>query len=331
MTASAIAILLIFLTFLWSLIQRPRHRKPPGPWALPVIGNLHMLGNLPHRSLRDLAKKYGPIMSMRLCTKTTIVVSSPEAAELFLKSHDSIFASRPKVQSTDYLFYCTKDMAFSEYGPYWWHMRKLCTLQLLYPSKIETFAPLRREEVGLLVESLKKAVAEGQVVDLSEEVGELIEDITYRMVLGSKNDDTFDVKGIIEEMMLLLGAVNIGDYLPFLSPFDFQGLTKRMKRLSKTIDQLLEKIIGEHQEVSKSGQAHQGHHHKDFVDVMLSLMHQPLNPNDEQVYMIDRTNVKAILLDMISGAFDTSATAIVWTLAELLRHPRVMKHLQQEL
>ncbi|XP_021810845.1 cytochrome P450 CYP736A12-like [Prunus avium] len=332
MTASAIAIILIFLAFLWFLIQRPRHRKlPPGPWALPVIGNLHMLGNLPHRSLRDLAKKYGPIMSMRLGTKTTIVVSSPEAAELFLKTHDTIFASRPKVQSSDYLSYGTKGMGFSEYGPYWRHIRKLCTLQLLCPSKIEAFAPLRREEVGLLVESLKKAAAEGQVVDLSEKVGELIEGITYRMVLGSKNDDTFDVKGIIEEIMLLTGAVNIGDYLPFLSPFDFQGLTKRMKRLSKTIDQLLEKIIGEHQQVSQSGQAHQGHHHKDFVDVMLSLMHQPLNPNDEQVYMIDRTNVKAILLDMISGAFDTSATAIVWTLAELLRHPRVMKHLQQEL
>ncbi|ONI09127.1 hypothetical protein PRUPE_5G219800 [Prunus persica] len=223
MIASAIAIILLFLTFLWSLIQRPRYQKlPPGPWALPVIGNLHMLGNLPHRSLRDLAKKYGPIMSMRLGTKTTIVVSSSEAAELFLKTHDTIFASRPKVQSSDYLSYGTKGMGFSEYGPYWRHIRKLCTLQLLCPSKIEAFAPLRREEVGLLVESLKKAEAEGQVVDLSEKVGELIESITYRMVLGSKNDDTFDVKGIIEEIMLLTGAVKIGDYLPFLSPFDFQ-------------------------------------------------------------------------------------------------------------
>lgn len=105
-----------------------------------------------------------------------------------------------------------------------------------------------------------------------------------------------------------------------------------MKRLSKTIDQLLEKIIGEHEQVSKSKQL-QGRpqNHKDFVEMLLSLMNQPLNPNDEQVYVVDRTNVKAILLDMISGAFDTSATAIVWNLAELLRHPRVMKLLQQEL
>ncbi|KAB2633710.1 cytochrome P450 CYP736A12-like [Pyrus ussuriensis x Pyrus communis] len=33
---------------------------------------------------------------------------------------------------------------------------------------------------------------------------------------------------------------------------------------------------------------------------------------------------------MISGALDMSATAIVWILAELLRHPRAMKFLQRE-
>ncbi|KAM1852129.1 hypothetical protein ACFX13_016094 [Malus domestica] len=150
------------------------------------------------------------------------------------------------------------------------------------------------------------------------------------MILGSQNDDLFDVKGIVKEIVSLIGSFNIGDYVPFLSPFDLQGLTKRAKRTRATADQLFEKIIGEHEQVAKSGQF-QYHHHKDFVDVLLSLMNQPLNPNDKQAYMIDRTNVKAILVDMITGAFDTSSNAIVWSLAELLRHPRVMKHLQQEL
>ncbi|KAM1679429.1 hypothetical protein TB1_038669 [Malus domestica] len=103
-----------------------------------------------------------------------------------------------------------------------------------------------------------------------------------------------------------------------------------MKRVSKTVDQLLEKIIQNHEQVSRSEQVH-GSHHKDFVDVLLSLINQPLNPNDEEVYMLERTNAKAILLDIIAGAFDTSATAIVWTLAELLRHPKVIKHFQEEL
>ncbi|CAN6584932.1 unnamed protein product [Malus baccata var. baccata] len=230
MSPSEITILiLVFLTFLWSLLHilinassRQSQKLPPGPRALPIIGNLHMLGNLPHRSLQNLAKKYGPIMSMRLGSKTTIVVSSPKAAELFLKTHDTIFASRPQVQASKYMSYGTKAMGFSEYGPYWRHVRKLCTLQLLSPSRIEAFAPLRREEVGLLMQSLKVAAEAGEVVDLSEKVGELVVGITYRMVLGRKNNDMFDLKGIIEEVMFLSGAFNIGDYVPFLIPLDLQ-------------------------------------------------------------------------------------------------------------
>ncbi|BFG33050.1 hypothetical protein CerSpe_193240 [Prunus speciosa] len=228
MSPTIIAILLVFLTFLCSLIHTiitassSRPKLPPGPRALPIIGNLHMLGNLPHRSLQHLAKKYGPIMSMRLgnipaivvSSPTAIVVSSPTAAELFLKTHDTIFASRPKVQASEYMSYGTKGMAFTEYGPYWRHIRKLCTLQLLCPSKIECFAPLRRAEVGLFVRSLKKAAAAGEVVDLSEKVGGLVEDITYRMVLGRKNNDMFDLKGTVEETLFLAGAFNIGDTSP---------------------------------------------------------------------------------------------------------------------
>ena len=72
--------------------------------------------------------------------------------------------------------------------------------------------------------------------------------------------------------------------------------------------------------------------HKDFVDALLSLMNQPMNnPQDEHVYIIDRANIKAILLDMISAAFDTSIASIEWILSELLKNPRVMKNLQDEL
>ncbi|XLR57471.1 hypothetical protein S83_008143 [Arachis hypogaea] len=60
-------------------------------------------------------------------------------------------------------------------------------------------------------------------------------------------------------------------------------------------------------------------------------MNQPVDPRDEQSQVMDRTNVKAILLDTIAGSFETSATVIVWVLSELLKHPRVMRNLQDEL
>ncbi|CAA6664652.1 unnamed protein product [Spirodela intermedia] len=45
----------------------------------------------------------------------------------------------------------------------------------------------------------------------------------------------------------------------------------------------------------------------------------------------DRVNLKAILMDTITAGTDSSATAVEWTMSELLRHPRVMRKLQQEL
>ncbi|XVF09638.1 hypothetical protein REPUB_Repub07fG0111300 [Reevesia pubescens] len=338
MNPSMYALLLPFLAILISfayISSRPKRyskygqKLPPGPWPLPIIGNLHMLGNLPHQSLHHLAKKYGSIMSIRLGYVSTIVVSSPEAAELFLKTHDIIFASRPKVQASDYLSYGTKGLAFAQYGSYWRTVRKWCTLQLLSASKVEFFAPIRRTEVESLVKLLKTAAAAGEVVDLSAKVAEVIEDIMYRMIVGRSKDNKFDLKPLIQDGLRLTGTFNIADYIPFLAPLDLQGLKPRFETVRSGCDKFLEEIINEHEKEHNKGQQKQ---HRDFVDVMLSYLNQPMNPNDEeQVHIIDRTNIKAIILDMIAAALETSAVAIDWALAEVIRHPRVKSRLQKEL
>ncbi|CAK9147757.1 unnamed protein product [Ilex paraguariensis] len=213
-------------SFIWiaspSITRKNGRRLPPGPRGLPVIGNLHMLGNLPHRSLHEMAKKYGPIMSLRLGHVPTIVVSSPAAAEIFLQTHDTVFASRPKVQAAEVLSYGTKGMVFTQYGPYWRNVRKFCTVELLSATKIESLSGMRREELGLLVESLKAAAAARQVVDVSEKVAGLIEAMTYRMLFGRSKDDRFDLKATIQEALELAGAFNLSDYVPILKPLDLQ-------------------------------------------------------------------------------------------------------------
>ncbi|XP_028792309.1 cytochrome P450 CYP736A12-like [Neltuma alba] len=329
----AILLLTLILVLSTNILFPKRHKdgqnQPQGPPPLPIIGNLHMLGKRPHRSLRSLAQKYGPIMSLKLGQVPAIVVSSPEAAVQFLKTHDTVFATRPKIRAADpFSKGANKGVVFAEYGPYWRHVRKLCTIHLLSASRVEMFAPLRKEEVGVTVKSLERAAAAREVVDISEMVGELIENIIYRMVLGRAKDDRFNLKGLIKEAMSLVGAFNLADYVPWLGVFDLQGLTRKLKRNNKALEDVLDKIVMEHENTSK-GQNLQ--HHNDFIHILLSLMHQPVDLQDDQDHVIDKANIKAILSDMVGGATDTSIVVIEWALSELLRHPRVMKNLQNEL
>jgi hypothetical protein len=157
-------------------------------------------------------------MSLQLGQIPTIIISSSEAAESFLKTHDIVFASRSKVQASLIMSYGSKGFTFSEYGPYWRSMRKLCTLKLLSASKVEMFAPIRQEELGALVMSLEKTAMLGEVVNVSE----VVEDIMYKMIFGKNKCEQFGLKKLVQEGMALVGAFNLADYVSWLGPFDFQ-------------------------------------------------------------------------------------------------------------
>jgi 26-hydroxylase len=100
---------LVALVVAWSFFifiygNKRRRLLPPGPFPLPVIGNLHLLGELPHQALTALSLKYGPLMSLRLgASAHTLVISSGDIAKEFLTTHDRIFAGRPSSTASKYL------------------------------------------------------------------------------------------------------------------------------------------------------------------------------------------------------------------------------------
>ncbi|MBA0740503.1 hypothetical protein Gogos_013699 [Gossypium gossypioides] len=325
-TLLAVAVTLVFFFQALTWTRRGKNKRlPPGPKGLPIIGNLLMIGNNPHHDFQRLAQKYGPIMHLRLGLKPVIVVSSAEAAELFLKTHDLVFASRPPHEGSKLICYNQQNLVFSPYGSYWRNMRKMCTLELLSNHKISSFSSMRMEELHGCVQYIREAATAGCVVDLSSTVSSFSTDISCRMIIGKKYDhDDFSEKGFkatLREGMQIGATINLADYIPQIRALDLQGLTKRMKIIAKDFDDFFEKIIDEHVRSKDENRV------KDFVDVMLGFM----GSEETDEYRVERDTIKAIILDMLTASMDTSAAAIDWTLAELIRHPQVMKKVQKEL
>ncbi|KAI9116104.1 hypothetical protein K1719_013034 [Acacia pycnantha] len=103
---------------------------------------------------------------------------------------------------------------------------------------MEFFASMMREELSLVVKSFEKASSSKRIVDLSEAVHKLMEDIAFKMNFGSHTgkDTEFNYKKLVRGGMNLVGAFNVSDYLPCLRPFDLQRSGSEGTSLSTRFD-----------------------------------------------------------------------------------------------
>ncbi|KAG5537004.1 hypothetical protein RHGRI_024442 [Rhododendron griersonianum] len=101
--------------------------------------------------------------------------------------------------------------------------------------------------------------------------------------------------------------------------------------VAKGMDEFLEGLVEERmnrykRENGGSGSGHDSEETQDFVDILLEIQRE----NAAGSSPVHRDTIKAVLMDMLGGGTDTTATSLVWTMTELLRHPKVMKKLQNE-
>ncbi|KAK8992116.1 hypothetical protein V6N11_045008 [Hibiscus sabdariffa] len=117
-----LSLILLLYHFIWLKLAKGRNLNlPPSPPKLPIIGNIHQLGKLPHRSLRDLSNKYGSLLLLRLGSNPTLLVSSVDMTREIVKSHDIVFSNRPRTTAVNHLFCESKGMVFAPYSEYWRH------------------------------------------------------------------------------------------------------------------------------------------------------------------------------------------------------------------
>jgi Cytochrome P450 len=186
----ALYLLILILPILLLVYTQTRYSSntnpclPPSPPALPLLGHLHRLGILPHRSLYQLSSKYGPIMYLHLGSVRTVLLSSAGAVEKSICCHDRELSSRPHMAVPDILLYGCSDVAFSPYGEYWRQVRRICVSHLLSTKRVQSFGFIREQEVSLLIDKIRSSSSNNGrcygVVNLSLMLFKLTNDIICR-------------------------------------------------------------------------------------------------------------------------------------------------------
>ncbi|XP_040985871.1 cytochrome P450 71A1-like [Juglans microcarpa x Juglans regia] len=318
-------LLLFSLLYFLKLSRGAKLNLPPSPPKLPIIGNLHQLGSLLHRSLHAISEKYGPVVLLHVGNTPFLVVSSSEIAREVLKGHDTVFSDRPQTRATNVLFYGCTDIAFCPYGEYWRHAKKICVLEILSQRRVQGFQFVREEETSEMVEKIQRSCMNGAAIDLGEMFVAISNNITCRASLGQKyegEEGSLSFGHLSRKAMGLVGAFCFGDFFPYLGWIDvLTGFSGRLRTTSKAINTALDQIIEEHEKRGDTNQSDK----KDFVDILLYLQ-----KNGMLEIILTKENIKAILLDMFMGGTDTTASTMEWAMAELVKNPSVMRKAQEE-
>ncbi|KAF5808778.1 putative cytochrome P450 [Helianthus annuus] len=317
-------IFVIFICVKWILFySKNRKNTPPSPPKLPIIGNFHQLGLSPNRNLQILSQKYGPVMLFHLGSVPTLIVSSAEAAQEIMKTHDLSFCTRPSLTMPNILLYGCKGVLFSPHGEYWRQMKSVMVHKLLSNTRVKSYQKVRESEIDHMIRVLGESC--GTTIDMGSIFVTLTNNIICRVALGRKFDGSKQID-LVKTLIYMLTVFDVGSYIPWLSWVDqVIGTKGRAEKIAKEFDEFLEAVIKEHLNKKRSEDAESEEAGEDFVDILLDLQEDKTND-----FTLHRVSLKALILEAFVAGTDTIYSSLEWSMSELIRNPRVMKKLQQE-
>lgn len=212
-------------------------------------------------------------------------------------------------------------------------MRSICVLQLLSHKRVQSFRSVREEETAILTGHIERQCCHlSLAVNLSEIFASYTNDVICRVVFGKKYRGSVEggtkFKELLGELMSLLGSFCVGDYIPWLSWVNYvSGTDRAVDRVAKAFDSFLDGVVEEHAVAFNSYKYNnKDQDRKNFVDILLEIQEDTKMAG----FPLSKDNIKAIILDMFAAGTDTTYTVLEWAMTELLRNPRILKKVQNE-
>ncbi|KAL9236536.1 hypothetical protein vseg_011192 [Gypsophila vaccaria] len=328
-----VALSILTLTYFIFKIKsnKTKLRLPPGPPGWPVVGNLFQVANSGKaffEYVRELRPVYGSIFTMKMGSRTMIIVSSAELAYEALIAKGQLFASRPLETPTRSIFSCNKFTVNAAYhGPVWRSLRRNLVQNGLSSTRVRDFKNVRDVAMDRLVERLKnEAENEDGAVWVLKQARFAVFCILLSMCFGLElSEDTIEKIDHMMKLVLMTVDPRIDDFLPILSPFFYKQRRQAWDVRKKQIE-TLRPLIEKRRAILRSGvESYPKAVPFSYLDTLfdLEVEGRKTGPTESEIV--------TLCSEFLNGGTDTTAAAIEWAMGRFIEDPRIQTRLYEEI
>ncbi|XP_052391940.1 cytochrome P450 2J4-like isoform X1 [Carassius gibelio] len=298
---------------------------PPGPWSLPIIGDLHHIDNTRiHLQFSEFAEKYGKIFSLRILGPRIVVLDGYKLVkEVYLQQGDNL-ADRPVLP----LFYeIVGDKGLVGANGYKWKQQRRFALSTLRNFGLgkKSLEPSISVECCFLNEAISNE--QGRSFDPRLLLNNAVSNVICVLVFGNRfeysDNDFQNLLKNINEAVYLEGGIcaqlyNMFPWLMRLLP----GPHKKILALwHMVIDFVREKVNAHRVDYDPSNP-------RDYIDCFLAEM-EKLKDDTEAGFDVE--NLCICALDLFVAGTETTSTTLYWGLLYMIKYPEIQAKVQEEI
>jgi cytochrome P450 len=296
------------------------------PKPIPLIPShkipVHLVGLLknPLKAISKMIDTYGDIFNLKLSKDSNIIfVNHPDYVKHILKDNQENYSRGKAVKQSAIigLHELLGNGIFMSDDEDWEAQHKLLK-GLFSVTAIETTLPIIEDELSKLIAKWTKEITHHPNIDIEEEILLMMLRIMLRTQVS--NELTFYYKEIFNALngrmeassVKVLFMYQLKAYLlkPFGVNYKYKKHQEYLDILNTIADNLVTGLINEE--------------YKPTGLFTLSLA-------DYKQQKITRTDIRDQFMNFLFAAFDTTGTAITWTLYNLAANPTLQKHVNDEL
>ncbi|XP_069619482.1 cytochrome P450 1A1-like [Ranitomeya imitator] len=327
-----LALVTFFIVLLITKKIWRKRKLPPGPWGIPILGNMLQIEELPHLTFIKMKEKYGDVFLLKLGSVPVVVVSGLETVKKVLLKQGEQFAGRPNL----YTFSLINDgtsLAFSEhFGDAWKLHKKIAKMSLREFSKSSRsslsqslFEEFVSAESAALVETLLMNSEKGYF-DPSENITYALACVVCALCYGKRySHDDEEFLGVIqinEEVHKASGAAAPADFIPILRFFPLPGI-KALLQAIKRYNNFVKNRVKEHYETYNKNRI------RDITDALLYWCSR--RQSDDKLSALSDAQILSTVGDIFGAGFDTLSSAVQWSFLYLIKYPEVQDKIYQEI